>query len=173
MPCNTSLLSIIRACETSLGGVTAIYLAPSEFISATTVTAGTITNITMSGSAKFVTYEFAKNSASFTEEAAISLENGSTVFTQTLTLNLIKRDATKRQSLALLLAGQRSVNAIIKTSNGNYFYLGLTAGGNATALTGGSGAAKGDLNGYTLTILAEEPEAMPEVSSAIIAAIIS
>ena len=63
MYCNTGLVGITKGCSTNnVGGITNFYIAPSEFLSASTVSAGTVTSITMSGSAKFVEYEFNKNS---------------------------------------------------------------------------------------------------------------
>lgn len=173
MACNTSLTAILKGCSTNTGGLAAIYVVPSEFISATTVVAGEITAITMSGSAKFVEYSFNKNSASFTEEAAISLENGSTFYTTTTALTIPRRELAKRQSLSLILAGQRNVKLILKDNNGIFWYQGYANSANVTALGDGSGSAKGDGSKYSLTILSEEPELMYEVDPAIIAAIIS
>jgi hypothetical protein len=41
-----------------------------------------------------------------------------------------------------------------------------------TALDGGSGVAKTDANGYTITFTAEEPDQAPEVLDSIIAGLI-
>ena len=58
MACNTSLTSILKDCSNNIGGITNFYVAPAEFVSATTLTTGTITAITMSGNSKFVEYQF-------------------------------------------------------------------------------------------------------------------
>ncbi len=173
MACNVSLTSILKSCSDNTGGISNIYIVPTEFISATTVTTGTVTTITMSGAAKFVSYEFNKNSASYVEEAAISLENGSTFYTTTLTLTIPRREVAKRNSLALVAAGQKNLNIIIKDMNGLYWYMGYANSANLSALGEGSGAAKGDGSKYSLSFIAEEPALMYEVSSGIIAAIVS
>jgi hypothetical protein len=172
MACNTSLTSILKSCDNNVGGLTSFYIAPSEFVSASTVTAGEVTAITMSGASTFVEFQFNKNSASYTEEAAIDLTNGSTYYTETVTLTIPRRDVDKRNAIALIAAGQRDLKIIVKDGNGIYWFVGYANSANLTALAEGSGAAKADGSKYTLTFVAEEPELMYTVDSAIIAAII-
>ncbi len=173
MACNTTLSSILKTCDNNVGGLTKIYISPSEFISGVTVSNGEITNIQMSGSVNFVEYEFNKNSASYTEEAQINLDNGSTFYTTTVSLSIPRRDVSKRNSLALIAAGQRPLKLILKDGNGLYWYMGYANDANLTALGEGSGAAKGDGSKYSLTFVSEEPEQMYEVDDSIIAALIA
>ena len=173
MACNTSLTSILKTCDNNTGGVTKFYVVPSEFVTGTTQSAGTITAISMSGSANFVEYQFNKNTANYVEEAAISLENGSTFYTTTVTLSIPRREVAKRNSLALIAAGQRDLKIILKDGNGLYWYVGYANSANLTGLGEGSGTAKGDGSKYALTFIAEEPELMYEVDSTIIAGLIS
>ena len=173
MACNTSLTSILKSCDNNTGGVVKFYIAPSEFVTGTTVSAGTVTAISMSGSSKFVEYQFNKNTANYVEEAAISLENGSTFFTTTVTLSIPRREVVKRNSIALVAAGQRDLKIILKDGNGLYWYVGYANSANLTALGEGSGTAKGDGSKYTLTFVAEEPDLMYEVNSSIISALIA
>lgn len=173
MACNTSLTSILKDCSNNIGGITNFYVAPAEFVSATTLTTGTITAITMSGNSKFVEYQFNKNTANYTEAGTISLENGSTFFLQTVNLIIPRREVAKRNAIALIASGQRDLKIIMKDSNGLYWYCGYENSANLTATGEGSGTAKGDGSKYSLTFVAEEPQQMPEVSSSIIAGIIS
>jgi hypothetical protein len=173
MACNTSLTAILKDCSNNIGGVTNFYVAPSEFVSGITVTNGTATAITMSGNSKFVEFQFNKNTANYTEEGTISLENGSTFFLQTVNLVIPRREVAKRNAIALIASGQRDLKIIMKDSNGLYWLSGLENSANLTAVGDGSGTAKGDGSKYTLTFVAEEPQQMPEVNSSIIAGIIS
>lgn len=173
MACNTALTSILKTCDNNTGGVTKFYIAPTEFVSGTTVSAGTVTAISMSGSSKFVEFQFNKNTANYVEEAAISLENGSTFFTTTITLSIPRREVAKRNSLQLIAAGQRDLKIIMKDGNGLYWLAGYANSANLTGLGEGSGTAKGDGSKYSLTFIAEEPELMYEVNSSIIAALIA
>ena len=176
MACNTPLTAILKDCSNNVGGLTNIYICPTEFVTGTTVVSGTVTAISMSGGtsgANFTEFQFNKNSASFVEEAAISLENGSTFYTVTTSLMIPRREVLKRNAIALLAAGQRPLYLILKDGNGKYWFQGYSNYANLTALGEGSGAAKGDGSKYSLSFLSEEPELMYEVDSTIIAAIIA
>ncbi len=172
MSCNTGLIGITKGCSNNVGGITNFYIAPSEFLSASTVSAGTVTSISMSGSAKFVEYEFNKNTANYVEDGAINLENGSTFFSQTVSLSIPRREVAKRNSIALVAAGQRDLKIIVKDSNELYWFIGYANSANLTGLGEGSGTAKADGSKYSLTFLAEEPEMMYGVDSSIIASIV-
>ena len=109
-------------------------------------------------------YEFqvAKDVANIAETWTISNTNGTAFFSQALTFNLQKMSAEKRNQL-LLLVRNRNIKFIIQDNNGKYWLGGLTRGAVSTATTAASGTAVGDLNGYTVTLTAEEPNAMYEV----------
>ena len=98
-----------------------------------------------------------KNVCNFTESAAIDLTNGTTYFNQVLTLVLSRRETTKRTFIERLVAGQKQLAIIVLDSNGNYWLFGLNEGSFASAIEGGSGTAKADANGYTITFTAMEP----------------
>lgn len=174
MACNTSLTAILKDCSNNIGGLTNIYIAPAEFVTAFTQTSGTITAISTSGgTAPFREFQFNKNSASYVEEAGISLENGSTFYTTTTTLMIPRREVAKRNALALIASGQRNLYLILKDANGLYWLQGFSNYANLTALGEGSGAAKADGSKYSLSFLAEEPQLMYEVNSAIVAALVA
>jgi hypothetical protein len=173
MACNTSLTSILKGCDNNIGGLTHFYVIPTEFVTAIVDDgAGTITGVTVTSGSTFVEYEFNKNTANYTEEAAIDLVNGSTFYNQTVNLTIPRREVAKRNSLALIAAGQRNLNIIVKDANGLYWFVGRANGANLTAQGDGSGTAKADGSKYTLTFLAEEPEQMFEVRASIIPALL-
>lgn len=173
MACNTSLVAILKDCSNNIGGVSSVYITPAESVTGSTSVNGVITSIGMSGGTNFVEFQFNKNSASYVEEAAFSLENGSTVYTTTLTMMIPRREVAKRNALALLAAGHRNLKIIIKDNNGLYWYMGELNSANLTGLGEGSGLAKADGSKYSLTFISEEPELMPEVDDTIIPALIS
>jgi hypothetical protein len=172
MACNTNLSSILKSCDNNIGGVTKFYIIPAEIVTGTTVASGSITTIGLSGATKFSEFEFNKNSASYTEEAAISFENGSTFYTTTVTLTIPRREKAKQIALALIAAGQRNLKIIVKDGNGLYWFVGFANDANLSGLADGSGAAKGDGSKYVLTFIAEEPQLMYEVDSAIMSGLI-
>ena len=103
-------------------------------------------------------YEFvvAKSTASFTETFNISNENGTAFFDQALSINIQKLDANKRNAI-LLIARNRNLKFIFQDNNGKYWLGGLTRGAVVSAGTSVTGTAPGDLQGYTLTLSAQEP----------------
>ena len=173
MSCNTILSGIIKGCDNNMGGISNFYIAPSEFVTGTTESGGTISAINMSGATKFVEFVFNKNTGNFTVEAAIDPVNGSTYFNQTINLVIPRRDVDKRNAIALIASGQRDLKIIVKDANGLYWYFGDQNSCMLTAVGDGSGTAKSDGSKYSLTFLAEEPEMEYEVDSSIIAGIIS
>jgi hypothetical protein len=149
------------------------YIIPADFVTGITEANGVITNIDLSGSSTFVEYEFNRGTSSYEEVPTINLQNGSTFYNQTITLQIARREAVKRESLVLIAAGQPDLTIIVKDSNGLYWGFGfaddkvnLTTGG------GGSGLAKADFNGYTLTFTSESAEAAFEVDDTIIAGLL-
>tara|TARA_R110001632_G_scaffold162493_2_gene280882 strand:+ start:5569 stop:6111 length:543 start_codon:yes stop_codon:yes gene_type:complete len=173
MSCCNTLTEIPQGCENNIGGVKKIYIINKCEVSGTTanggivVSAGTITTLDVDPGAAFVEYVFNKNTSSYVEDGTISLENGSTFFSTTTSLMIPRREAAKRNSLALLAAGQPNLMVILEDGNGIYWLQGLDNGANLTALGEGSGVAKADGSKYSVTLLSEEPEMMYEVSSTV------
>jgi len=170
--CN-SLLGITKSCDNNAGGLVKFYVIPADYVTGFTEANGTISAVGTSGTSVFVEYEFNRGTSSYEEVPTINLQNGSTFYNQTITLQIARREAVKRESLVLIAAGQPDLTVIVKDSNGLYWGFGfgddkvnLTTGG------GGSGLAKADFNGYTLTFTSEAAEAAYEVNSGIIAGLL-
>jgi hypothetical protein len=172
MSCCTTLTAIEKGCENNLGGIKNFYIGSLCDITGTTISAGTITSISLAAGTSLVEYQFNKNTANYVEEATISLENGSTFYTVTTSLIIPRREVAKRNSLALIAAGQPDLFIIMEDQNGLFWAQGLENGANLTAQGEGSGTAKADGSKYSLTFVSEEPEMMYEVNPAIIAGLI-
>lgn len=150
------------ACLDSTGGVKNVYIG--AFSDATTFTYDADDVIdTVTSAESYYTFKFRPQTASYNEELTKSLENGTTFYTQTLSMIFAKIDAAKRNNM-LLLAGT-SMHVIVETQNGDYWWLGLANGADVSANTSGAGQAYGDLNGYNLTITGLEPVLAHELSS--------
>lgn len=170
--CN-SLTSILKSCDNNAGGIVKFYIAPADFVTGFTESAGIITAVTMSSTTTFVEFEFNRNTSNYEEVPTIDLVNGSTFYSQTLTLQLARREAVKRQALLLIASGQPDLTIIVKDSNGLYWGFGFTEDKvNLTGGGGGSGTAKADLNGYTLTFTSESAEPQYEVDETVVLSII-
>ena len=83
-----------------------------------------------------------------------SRENGTTFFEQTLNLTLHKLTKEDNKELKLIAFGRPHV--AVEDYNGNVFLMGREHGADVSGGTIVTGAAMGDLSGYTLTLSAME-----------------
>lgn len=177
--CNALTTGLNKSCETNAGGLNKIYITDYENISAiTTGTSSTypaadwVDGITMAGPALFYEIQTNKNVCNFTESVAIDMTNGTTFFNQVVSIVLSRRETTKRDFIEKLVAGQKQLAIIVLDSNGLYWLFGKDEGSYVTAIEGGSGTAKADANGYTLTLTAMEPDQAFQVDPTIISGLI-
>jgi|JI7StandDraft_1071085.scaffolds.fasta_scaffold100413_1 hypothetical protein len=161
------------SCDTNPGGVQEIYLTNFEDFSYT-LTGGTVSSITdplTLGTASFFTYTFRRNTASVQEELTKDLTTGSLFYTQTSTIVLDRWEKVKRDQLMLL--DKAVIGYIVKKTNGTYWLFGADDGAFVTTNVATSGTAKADQNGYTITIVSEEPQRAYPIDPAIIPALIA
>lgn len=167
------LTNIPENCETSSGGIQMVGITDFSNISSVTVVAGEVTAITMESTTQFHKFNFTKNSSQFSEPLSVDVTTGSTFYTHTLNLQIARREISKRNSIALLAAGQRELVALVKDINNNYWLVGYSEnfeeGIQLTGDDGGSGAGKADLNGYNLTFEGDHPERILGVDPTIVA----
>jgi hypothetical protein len=170
MACVSFSGGISLNCENNIGGLTKLYLTDFDNVTAFTQSGGTVSSITMAATTKFYSFEFNRNSATYTEDLVKSVEAGSALFEQTVTVTIPRRDVTKRNTLALLT--QRDLAVIIKDSNGSYWYPGEIEGMYLSESTSTSGTAKADGSNYVLTLKGFEIERAAAVNPAIIAGLL-
>ena len=87
-----------------------------------------------------------------------SAENGTTFYGQALSLTLPKLSVKETHEIKLIC--QNRVQIFIEDQNGNMFLIGMDNGVEVSGGTVVSGAARGDMSGYTLEFLAEEKDDM-------------
>ncbi len=105
-----------------------------------------------------------KNVCNYTETVAVDMANGTTFFNQVVTMVLSRRETTKRTFIEKLVDGQKQLSVVVLDSNGIYWLFGLAEGSYVTGIEGGTGTAKADMNGYTVTFTAMEPEQAYELN---------
>jgi|ERR1043165_3666876 hypothetical protein len=171
MACS-AISAVTYTCLQNTGGVKNIYITNFENVTGTTANGiGTLTDIDLSGSAKFQQFQFNRNTSSIEEEATINLENGTTFYTQTVNLVIPRRQAATRDKILVLASGQPKLAVIVEDQNGLFWFVGLENGAYLTSNKTGSGVKKDDANAYTLTLVGEEPDLAPEVDSSVISGI--
>ena len=137
----------LEPCKDSVGGLNAVYL-----INKGGITAGydvTDTDV-IDDLGSPTAYKFdIKGGSTYTENITSSRENGTTTFEQVLELQLTKLTKEDHKTVKLLAYG--SPHILIEDNNGNVFVAGLEHGLDVSGGTIVSGAAMGDMSGYTLT----------------------
>lgn len=140
-----------EVCKESVGGLQGVY-----FINFTT---GSFTKngggeVTALPSGSTVYYYELKGNSTYTETVNSSRDNGTTFFNQELTLNLKKLTNEMTTQLKLMAYGRNQI--VIWTNNGDALLVGEREGADVTAGTIQTGAAMGDLYGYSVTLVGME-----------------
>jgi hypothetical protein len=153
MACDISL-GRLEPCKDSSGGLKAVYFVNWGDVTGYTYD-GTNTDVidAVTGTPSAYKYDL-KGTSSFTQTITSSRENGTTFFQQELALTLKKLSIVDHKQIKLLSYGRPQV--IVEDNNGNFFYCGLEHGMDVTGGTIVTGAAMGDLSGYTLTLTGME-----------------
>ena len=152
-------------CKSSVGGLKAVYFADYGTLGATTIASGEIT--AFAGTPDFFKFDI-KGNSSLETTINSSRENGTTFYTQTLNLTLPVLDKATQEQIKLLATARPHV--AIEDYNGNFFLVGLEHGAEVTGGTIVSGAAMGDLSGFTLTLEGQETDPAYFVTPAVITA---
>jgi hypothetical protein len=138
-------------CKDVVGGLRAVYFTDFGDFGTVTQTDDEITD--MSGTFTAYKYEL-KGNSSFEQAVTSSRENGTTFFDQTLNITFKKLSKEDNKEIKLLAYGRPHI--AVEDYNGNVFVMGLEHGAEVTGGSIVTGAAMGDLSGYTLTFNAQE-----------------
>jgi len=169
MPCSLTL-GRNEVCKESIGGLQGVYFINYVTGSFTETSAQTATPMgLLSGvpSGSILYYYELKGTSAYTETVNTSRENGTTFFSQELTLNLKKLTNEMTTQLKLMAYGRPII--AVTTMAGDTLLVGKTQGADVTAGTIQTGAALGDLYGYSVTFtgLEQLPAAFISGSTAI------
>jgi len=140
-----------EVCKESVGGLAGVYFINYTTGSFTKNGSGQVTALP-SGSTVYY-YEL-KGNSSYTETVNTSRDNGTTFFSQELTLNLKKLTNEMTTQLKLMAYGRPQI--VVWTMNGDALLVGEREGADVTAGTIQTGGAMGDLYGYSVTFTGQE-----------------
>lgn len=138
-------------CKDSVGGIKTVYLADYGTLGTLTVTSGEVTAI--SGTPDLFQFDV-KGNSSLEQAITSSRENGTTFYEQTLNLTLTKLDVATQQEIITIAKARPHI--FVEDYNGNYFLIGAAHGADVSGGTIVTGAAMGDLSGFTLVFSAQE-----------------
>ena len=156
MPCSLTL-GRNEVCKESIGGLQGVYFINYVTGSFTETSAQTATPMgLLSGvpSGSILYYYELKGTSAYTETVNTSRENGTTFFSQELTLNLKKLTNEMTTQLKLMAYGRPQI--IVWTNNGDALLVGEKLGADVTAGTISTGAGLGDLYGYSVSFTGME-----------------
>lgn len=156
MPCSLTL-GRNEVCKESIGGLAGVYFINYTTGSFTKTAAASATPaglVTAVPSGSILYYYELKGTSAYTETVNTSRENGTTFFSQELTLNLKKLTNEMTTQLKLMAYGRPQI--IVWTMNGDALLVGEREGADLTAGTLQTGGAMGDLYGYSLTFTGQE-----------------
>jgi len=149
-------------CKDVVGGIKNLYFVNYGDLGTVSITDDAtgeeITNITgytgdVAGDLTCYKYEV-KGNSSLEQTVNSSRENGTTFYEQTLNVTLKKLSKLDNKELKLMAYGRPHV--VVEDYNGNFMMVGLEHGADVSGGTVVTGAAMGDLSGYTLTLTAME-----------------
>ena len=140
----------LEPCKDSVGGVQAVYFV--DFGDLGTPTYATDSDeITAFSESTINAYKYVvKGNSSLEQTITSSRENGTTFYDQIVNLTFKKLSPESHDQLALIAVARPHV--IVEDNNGNAFICGLEYGADANGGTVVTGAAMGDLSGYTISL---------------------
>ena len=133
-------------CKSAFGGIKKVLFA--DFGNIGDITVGATGEATFDGTLTWFEYEV-KGNSSLETTVTSSRENGTTFYTQTLNLTLTYLDAETQQELQKLAVARPYI--VVEDYYSNRFLVGAENGAECTGGTVVTGAAAGDLSGFTLT----------------------
>ena len=143
-----------EVCKESVGGIAGVYFVnfTGSLANATNGESDALIESLPAGLTAYY-YEL-KGNSSYTENVNSSRDNGTTFFSQELVLNLKKLTNEMTTQLKLMSYGRPQI--IVWTNNGDALLVGEKLGADVTAGTIQTGAALGDLYGYSVTFTGME-----------------
>jgi len=140
-----------KPCKDAVGGIRKLYFVDFGQLGEVTEVEDEITEI----DGTFTYYEYdVKGNSELTQNINSSLENGTTFFEQVVSATFTKLTKEDNKELKLMVYGQPHV--FVEDYKGNVMCVGLENGADVTEGTAVTGTAMGDLNGYTLSLTANE-----------------
>ena len=139
-------------CKESIGGIAGVYFLNFTTGSFTKDGNGEVTALP-SGSTVYY-YELKGANNTYTETVNTSRDNGTTFFSQELSMTLKKLTNEMTTQLKLMAYGRPQI--VVWTKNGEALLVGEKQGADMTGGTITTGGALGDLYGYTAVFTGEE-----------------
>ena len=153
----------VLPCKDQVGGLKNVYFINYGVDTSLVTTSGSQDTVAATDFAAETAYKYAlKGNSSLTQNIQSSRENGTTAFEQVLELTLPKLTKEDNYQIKLLSFGRPHI--VVEDYNGSFWLVGREHGADVTGGTIATGAAMGDLSGYTLTFTGMERTPANEVT---------
>jgi hypothetical protein len=147
-------------CNEGVGGVKEIFLCNWEDLESGVTLDGTTGEVNaLPSPLTLFRYQPNRNTGALTMTPNVNLENGTLYFSQVVEFMLGKMESDKHKELVKL--AKAKVGVFVRMYTDQILFVGRTDGAFLTAGSFQTGKAKGDANGYSVTLTAEEPELAP------------
>lgn len=140
-------------CKDGIGGIKNVYFANYGGISVTEEADDSVLATAFAGDT-FYKYDINNGASSLTQNIQSNRENGTTAFEQVLELTLPRLSKEDNYEIKLIAFGRPHI--VVEDYNSNFWFVGKENGADVTGGSIVTGAAMGDLAGYTLTLTAME-----------------
>lgn len=170
MACNQILNGLARDCQPSMGGIVEAYAINKEQIESFTITENMVSAVAVADGEKFKLFSFARNTGSMTSTYTSDPATGVRYVTTDIVLQFNRMETAKRVEIMAL--AQNELCLIVKDANGKYWLLGHDEPVMATGAEGVTGTARGDRNGYSITLQDTSLEMPYEVDAKAIATLV-
>jgi hypothetical protein len=167
MSCNLTSGRIVP-CRNKSGSIKTIYFADFGSLGSITESAGLIS--AFGGTPTFYQYDV-RGTSNLDSVVTSSRENGTTFYTQTLTLQLQYYDRATSEEIKLLAVGRPHI--VVVDADDNHVLVGKVNGAELTTGNFTVGANMGDFNGFNLTFEALETEPPTFVTGSVVTALAS
>ena len=140
-------------CKSGVGGLKAVYFVDYGGLGDLTKSGGEVS--AFGGSPTLMKFDI-KGTSTLDTTVTSSRENGTTFYESSLVVNLTFQEKQTSEEIKLLAVARPQI--IVADYNGNFFLLGEDHGCELTTGTFSSGAAMGDMSGYSLTFVSQETD---------------
>ena len=140
-------------CKSGVGGLKAVFFVDFGGLGALTKSGGEVS--AFGGSPTLMKFDI-KGTSTLDTTVTSSRENGTTFYESSLVVNLTFQEKQTSEEIKLLAVARPQI--IVADYNGNFFLLGEDHGCELTTGTFSSGAAMGDMSGYSLTFVSQETD---------------
>ena len=152
-------------CKNKSGSLKTVYFADFGTLGAVTEAAGLIS--ALGGSPTWYQFDV-RGTSNLDTTVTSSRENGTTFYTQTLTLQLQYYDRATSEQIKLLAVGRPHI--VVVDADDNHMVVGKVNGAELTTGNFSVGANMGDFNGFNLTFEALETSPPDFITSTVVTA---